>query len=158
MRRNRTVSNPCLAARAGQALRRNGTSAASGRRGAFLVVALICLVLATGLVGGVLLLAQSQHRQMTQHQFRLQAEWLAQSGLERAAARLRVDPGYAGEIWSLPAASLGGSDTGQVTIRANPVKDDDARRTILVEAVFPAGSPQPVKRTRQTTLVLFQES
>src|SRR5262245_49285586 len=59
-----------------------------GRRGAFLIVALICLVIATLLLGSLLKLATVQHRQMLSEQARLQAEWLAESGLARAAHKL----------------------------------------------------------------------
>jgi Tfp pilus assembly protein PilX len=128
------------------------------RRGAFLVVALICLLLSTVLVGTVLTLVQTQRRQVTQEQSRLQAEWLAESGLERAAAKLQADSTYANETWSIAAGELGGAEPGEVTIRVERLENQPDQRIVHVEAVYPAGSTPAVRRTRQTTIVLFQES
>jgi Tfp pilus assembly protein PilX len=132
--------------------------ATSRRNGAFLVVAMICLVLSTVLVGAVLTLVRSQHRQMVQEQLRLQAEWLAESGLERAVSQLHADSTYTHETWSIAAGELGGGDAGAVTIRIEPVENQPQHRIVHVEAVYPTGSTQAVRRTRQTTIVLFQES
>ncbi len=131
---------------------------ASRRRGGFLIVALICLVLSTALVGTVLTLVQSQRRQMAHEQSRLQAEWLAESGLERAASKLRANSAYVRETWSIATGELGGADSGEVTIRVESVENQPHHRIVHVEAVYPAGSTQPVRRTRQATIVLFQES
>lgn len=132
--------------------------ATSRRNGGFLVVAMICLVLSTVLVGAVLTLVRTQHRQMAQEQLRLQAEWLAESGLERAVSKLHADATYERETWSIAAGELGGVDAGAVTIRVEPVENHPQQRIVHVEAVYPAGSTQAVRRTRQTTIVLFQES
>jgi Tfp pilus assembly protein PilX len=157
-----------LAGRAGQARRRNRNARrpigairaqrlSAKRRGGILVLALICLVLAAALIGTVLRQVQLQRRQIAQHDRRLQAEWLAESGLERAAARLRADPAYAGETWSVPASELGGTDAGEVIVHVGAAPQTDSRN-IHVEAEFPAQSTERVRRTKQATLVLFEES
>lgn len=128
------------------------------RNGAFLVVALICLVLSTALVGSVLSMAQRQQRQMLHYQRQLQAEWLAESGLERAAFRLRTDSLYPGEVWSISSAELGGGEPGSVSIQVQPVPDQANGRLVHVEATYPAGSlPQHIRRTKQSIVILSQE-
>lgn len=128
------------------------------RRGGFLIVAMICLLLSTVLVGTVLTLVQAQRRQMTQEQICLQTDWLAESGLERAVARLKADAAYTGETWSVTADELGGAEAGEVMIDIRPVENHPDQRIVHVEAIYPAGAKQAVRRTRQTTVVLFQES
>jgi Tfp pilus assembly protein PilX len=157
-----------LAGRAGQARRRNGNArslcgadcalrAAGKRRGGILVLALICLVLAAALIGTVLRQVQLQRRQIAQHDRRLQAEWLAESGLERAAARLRADPAYSGETWVVPPSDLGGTDPGEVIVHVESTAQMNSRN-IRVEAAYPAQSTERVRRTKQATLVLIEES
>ena len=48
---------------------------------------------------------------------RLQAEWLAESALQRAAARLSAKSDYSGEVWNISATELGGADAGRVEIK-----------------------------------------
>jgi hypothetical protein len=110
------------------------------------------------LVAAVLKLVQTQRRQMLQERARLQTDWLAESGCDRAAAQLRANPDYAGETWSIAPADMGGSDSGGVIIQVEPVDNQPKSRLIRVEALFPADSQPSVKRTRQATIVLFQES
>lgn len=132
------------------------------RRGAFLVVAMICLILATALVGVLLNLARTQRRQMSQHQMRLQADWIAESAFERAAARLRDDPAYAGETWSISAEDLGVADSdgagGEAVIRIEVPVQQPLHRIVHVEAVYPREQTLRVRRNRQTTIILSQES
>jgi hypothetical protein len=78
---------------------------------------------------------------------RLQAEWLAEAGLERAAARLAAKADYAGEVWSIGAAELGGPDGGRVEIHVVPLTDRPAARHVSVVADYPA---DPVRQSRVT--------
>src|SRR4051812_23678064 len=88
------------------------------RCGAVVVVVLICLMLIV-LIGGTLLrTGLVQRRQLRMEERKLQAEWLAESGLERAAARLAEDPAYRGETRKILAADLGGPWSGTVIITA----------------------------------------
>jgi hypothetical protein len=133
------------------------------RRGAFLVIAMVCLVLAMMLVAAVLKLVESQRRQMRMEQAGLQAEWLAESGCHRAAAQLAADRNYRGETWSIAPADLagtgpGGADAGSVEIKVRPVDGEPKSRVIQVEAVFPADSEPSARRTRRATIILFEES
>jgi hypothetical protein len=102
-------------------------------RGMTVVAVLVCLIILT-LISGVILKASLAHRELTRNQERrLQAEWLAESGAQRALARLARDRDYAGETWSLGFDDLGQSQ------RATPIKSPDgsdktaARITIAVK-------------------------
>jgi type II secretory pathway component PulK len=127
------------------------------RAGAFLVIALVCLVVATAIVGAVLTLARMQRRQMTHEVESTQAEWLAHSGIERAAHRLRHDVTYAGETWSIAPEELFSDDAGQVTIQVLSDTNLTHSRVVTVEAVFPVGAATSVRRTRRATIAIFQE-
>ena len=71
------------------------------------VAVLICLIVIT-LISGAVLKVGLAHRDLVRAQERrLQAEWLAESGVQRALARLAVDRDYAGETWPFSAADLG---------------------------------------------------
>lgn len=114
----------------------------NGRRGLSLVPALACLVVVV--LFCVLLVRQvSNHRAVVRlEERRVQAEWLAESGLARAAARLGAEPGYAGETWELAPADLGGQP-GLVRITVEPVDGRADARRVRVEADFPRdGTPR----------------
>ena len=88
---------------------------AKPRRGMTVVAVLVCLLVMMLLGAALLKLALAEREQQPRSERRLQAEWLVESGLERARARLAADASYAGETWPLSAADLGlpeASETG----------------------------------------------
>ena len=99
-------------------------------------------------------LARSQER-------RLQAEWLAESGAERAIARLATDRDYTGETWSLSAQDLGQSEQSTGTSpqsAATPVAHHDHgraragrpnRRRVHVQADYPLDPPRRARHTKR---------
>lgn len=110
-----------------------------------LVAALVCLTIA----GGVLL-AAARLTLSIQHQARIdaqtmQARWLAESGLERGAAKLAADRNYKGETWQIDAKQLPGG--AEVRIEVLPVEGQAGRRRLQVEAAYPAQEPV-ARRTR----------
>ena len=127
------------------------------RRGAFTVVVLVCLLVSAMVLASLLKLALLHDGQLGNVQMRLQAGWLADSGLERAAARLAVDPAYAGETWTINAERLGGPDAAAVVIRVEKDESQTQRRLVVVKAVYPAEGTQQARLTRQTTIILAQE-
>jgi hypothetical protein len=110
------------------------------------VVVLVCLLIMTLICGTLLHMIQSQRALVRSEERRLQADWLADSGVERALARLSDDPGYRGETWALSAQELGGSDAGVVTITV------DAPRLVIVQADYPVDPTLRVRSRRQVTL------
>ena len=129
----------------------------SNRRGAILIVALTTLLVVTLLGGAVLRGYLLTYRQLRREQDQLQAQWLADSALARAAARLQADPKYAGETWKvkLPAAT-GGDTAGSATIAIEPVADQTNAVRITVAARFP---DEEFRRTlAQRTLIVPRRS
>jgi hypothetical protein len=116
------------------------------RRGVIMMIVIVCVVVATAICGLLVRMAvlgrsatEAQHR-------RLQAQWLAEAGIERAVARLAQDPRYSGETWTLPpedhAAPGAAADGGVVRIVIAPAADQAAaappgRRLVRVEARYP---------------------
>ncbi len=88
---------------------------------------------------------------------RLQAEWLVESGLERARARLAADSSYAGETWTLGASDLGLPESpaivtgagngdrggGVVTITVDR-SGQDRGGECRVQADYPRDGPHPI--------------
>jgi Tfp pilus assembly protein PilV len=96
------------------------------------------------------LAGREQSRQAEQ---RLQADWLAESGLERAAARLAAKLDYSGEVWNIAAAELSGPDGARVEIRVSPVAGRAGSRRVTVAADFPA---DPFRRSRVTEEMVLE--
>lgn len=134
------------------------TSDFTSRRGAFIIVVLVCLLVVGMLATSLLKLALLQTRQVAYEQARLQAAWLADAGFQRAADRLAADPDYSGEEWQVAAVDLGGSDAGLVTIRVQKEENNSPRRTIVVEALYPDAGPQPARLTREAAINISQGS
>jgi hypothetical protein len=82
----------------------------------------------------------------------IQAGWLAESGIQRAAARLAADANYRGETWNVSAEDLGGRDAGAVAIRVEQPPGKPDRRTVHVEADYPSDPQQRARVMRDATL------
>ena len=123
-------------------------------KGAVLVVVLVCLMIA-GMMASSLLRTAVGQRLIVQRQKReLQAMWLAESGLERGAARLAAEANYTGETWQAPADELGGRDAGAVEIRVEPIADQPAARMITAQADYPAAADSRARKTLQARVTL----
>ena len=130
----------------------------TSRGGMASVVVLMCLVVVT-LMSGVLVKVGMAHRDSVRAQERrLQAEWLAQAGLDRALFRLAVSAGYTGETWQLSPADLvpgatSGTESHQgavVRIKVEPVGTGAEAKLIKVQADYP---PDPPRRARHSLQV-----
>jgi Tfp pilus assembly protein PilX len=118
------------------------------------VVVLVCLLVMTLIFGSLLRLVHSQRALVRHDERRLQADWLAESGLERAAARLGNDPRYRGETWTFPADELGDQSPGVVTITVEPRKGAENQRLVTVQADYPRDPPRRARARRQVTVEL----
>jgi Tfp pilus assembly protein PilV len=125
------------------------SKSANNRRGVALIYAMIALLLASVIGAALLKTALAQRRQARHEQNRAQSAWLAESGVDRAAAMLVRDANYKGETWNVTAAELGGNLAGQVVIAVAPVSTDLNRRQVTVVADFPVGTRQR-SRSRKT--------
>lgn len=125
------------------------------RCGAALIVVLAGLSLAAVTFLAVTRMILIQHKTIELSARQIQAAWLAESGVQRAAARLAANATYRGETWKLSAADLGGGqrapvDDASVTIRVEPVPGKPDRRAVSVQADFPS---DPVLRAREKRAV-----
>ena len=134
--------------------KRSATISQGRRSGVILVVAMICLLLASALVGTLLKMAVAQRRYAKTEAAALQTEWLAESALDRAAAALAEDASYAGETWTVPAEDLDGTHSGRVVIEIVPAKAGNPRE-LKVIAQYPAEGSQKTKCTKRIRLAGF---
>lgn len=129
-------------------------SARRSRRGVMMIFAMVALLLATVVGAAILQTAMAQRRLTRRQQWRMQSAWLAESGIERADAKLRVDAGYEGETWSISAAEIGGRAKGDVRIAVTADPNDENRRTVRVIANFPAGQADRSQTTKSIEIDL----
>jgi len=127
------------------------------RRGVVLIIAIVAVVVASVILTSTLKLGLARRRALRTEQWRVQADWLAESGLERAAWRLAEDAGYSGETWKVPAAALGGSDGAVVTIQVEPQAKQPARRLVRIQADYPNHPRHRVRRNKQAVVALRQQ-
>jgi len=106
-------------------------------RGIALPLVLFCIVLAMAIAASLLQAVLLHHRQAKSIEQQHQSLWLAESGVQRAIYKLHSSPEYRGEIWTIPAATLGDLDDGRVTIQVVPQENDPASWKVVVEAVYP---------------------
>jgi Tfp pilus assembly protein PilX len=124
------------------------------RRGMILILILACLAIATMLLITGVKLAISSHRIARTFGWSVQAQWLAESGMERAAAKLAADADYNGETWKIPAKDLGGDDAGMVKIEVKPIPERSNGRMVKVEAAFPDDPQDRVRYSKELILEL----
>lgn len=93
-------------------------------------------------------------RQVRTERHLRQTEWLVQAGAERAAFRLASDVEYAGEVWSLAADQIDGTNPGVVNISVR--RDSTDRASVRVVAEFPADRVASIRRTRDFLIDLPQ--
>lgn len=121
--------------------------ATQSRRGAVTVVALVVLVVLAGILGQHARRVLMERRQFRQETLHLQAEKLAEAGLEMARSARQKDPAWSGVLWNLPPGTIHKTNSAEVTIQ---VQDE----TCTVVARYPANSDLPFKVTRTRKLTL----
>ena len=124
---------------------RHMAASTDGRRGAAILIVMVCLLLASMLGASLVNLALAQRKQARRAQLHLQATWLAESGLERAAAQLARDPEYAGETWKLPE----NGPAGLVRIEVNKDEANTNRRVVRVVADYPRDTAHRARVSKQ---------
>lgn len=119
------------------------------RRGGGLVVALVTLLVVTSLMGSLIRSLLVEMRQSRHEAADLQAHWLAEAALDRAATKLRSQTDYAGETWKVefsPTANSGGS-TGLAEIHIEREAADQPT-SVSVEARYPDDTRRRAKAER----------
>jgi Tfp pilus assembly protein PilV len=120
-------------------------------------VALVTLLVVTSIMGSIMHALLTELRQTRQTVNEVQAQWLADAAVERAAARLSANPSYAGESWNvdLPASISGSESHGTAEIK---IERDDSEKSVrvVVRANYPDDSRLRVSAAR-TVLVPSQK-
>jgi type II secretory pathway component PulK len=139
------------------------------KRGSGLVIALVTLLVVTSIMGSIMHALLTELRQTRQTAIEVQAQWLADAGVERAAARLAANPSYERETWKvdLPDSSSvpeshgvvevkierGVSEkTAQIIVHAN--YPDESRRRVSAERIVSVSLPKrnsPASDSRKET-------
>jgi Tfp pilus assembly protein PilV len=120
------------------------------------MVVLVSIGILAVLLVSILRLAAAERRALRAEQWRTQAAWLAESAVERAAARLEADSSYAGETWTIPPEELDGRDPASVSISVETSAGQPSRRVVRVVADYPSQFQDRVRRSRQVVLDLSQ--
>ncbi len=136
------------------------------RRGAILILAMVCVAITMSIMALLVRFALVHHATQKNQHRAAQANWLVCSALDRAAARLAIDPSYTGETWKIPAeeflASEQASETALpgkaalVRIEVKPVADSPDQRTIHVTADYPDDPKHRARRSKQITVALVE--
>lgn len=126
------------------------------RRGLVAVAMLIGLMI-VGLVAASLLKVAAGRRTLARTaENERQATALADSGLDRALARLESHPEYAGEVWEIAATDLGGRGAGRVMIEVKSISDRPDQRLVTIVADYLVAVPGPVRDSRKVVTFIPQ--
>lgn len=124
------------------------------RRGVILIIAIVCTAVASVMFLAIVQMAAAERNALRVEAWRQQARWLAESALDRAAARLAGDPDYQGETWNVPAAELDSPDAAVVEIEVRSVPEQPHRRVVLVRADYPDDPQHRARRSKQINVQL----
>lgn len=122
------------------------------RRGAVVLMALVCIAVAAVMFMALLRLFVMERGALRTEAWKAQAAWLVESGLERAAARLAADPEYQGETWQIPGDALGGDDSAVVRIEVRTVPEQSDRRLVHVRADYPDDPQHRARESKQLVI------
>lgn len=114
------------------------------RRGFTLVLTIFVLTVLLALALLTTRTFVSLHHQRRAHERALQADFLVESGLERAVAKLAQSADYQGETWQLSAQDDGLSGDATVTIA---IRTQDHSREINVDVLYNTAN-QPTRASR----------
>ncbi|MFV2067194.1 MAG: hypothetical protein ACC645_09465 [Pirellulales bacterium] len=124
----------------------------TSRAGAALVIAIGLLAVTAMLLAAWVRSAIHSERVQRTREHVMQSAWLAEAGLERAAARLAADGDYTGETWRISADELGQSRGANIVIRVGEVGDRRPERTVSVRADYPDDPTWRVRTSKQVVV------
>lgn len=124
----------------------------ANERGAVLIMALVALAILAALGGTLLRWAAMEHKLLRSQEQASQARWLAEAGVERAAAQLARDSNYSGETWDVSASDLPSGEAVRVRIRVTPVEEEDGQHSIDVVVEYPLGWDSASRAHREMIL------
>ncbi|QDU39979.1 hypothetical protein Mal4_43330 [Maioricimonas rarisocia] len=104
------------------------------RRGAALIIAVICLLFAGALSLSVVRLVVTQQRQLEREEWATQAALLAEGGIARAIQQLNNSDAYEGETWQ-PEVPGEGAQPARVELSVEHLDLEPLGPRIRIEAV-----------------------
>lgn len=119
-----------------------------GRRGLITVIFLIVLLLVSLTMASLVRAMLTQRELVRSGSIRVQADWLAQSALNRAAARLKAEPAWSGETWNISADELRQTNAAAITIEVRNDASRSTHRQVRVTVVSPPEGPPRVRLQR----------
>ena len=125
-----------------------------GRRGVIIIGVMVVITIAMMMLVSWLRTTGVERRQVAKLQHRAQAAWLAESGVERAAARLAASADYAGETWKPELTKSERASTAQVVIRVTAVAGHPDRKLVSAQATLGSDPLTLTQRTKETTVQL----
>lgn len=124
------------------------------RRGAALVLAMVCLLVVATISVALTRALLDEHRQAQRRQHQLQALWVADSAVQRAAAQLKSSTDYEGETWQIDKEAMGGKWSAEAVIQIEPVESHESLRRIVVHARYPKHDLYGILQKRQILIEL----
>ena len=115
------------------------------RNGMTILAAVICLVMVTLLLASMMRILSTSAARSRLELHRLQSEWLAEAGEQRARVQSQRHPGYEGESWNIHTGN--GPTAMQITIARQ-----DAPNQFQVYADI-SQSKRRITRTTRTFLI-----
>lgn len=122
------------------------------RRGFMVIVALVCVAVVALMGLSALRMLVEERRHLRAQAWELQAEWLADAGMQRAEAMLAAGGDYAGETWLVPPEDLGGEHAARVQIAVETIADRAGTRRVRVVADYPDDPRLRARRTLETVV------
>ena len=127
------------------------------RPGIAAMIAIVCLSFVM-IVGTVLLKIGLTERIEARHlESQMQAQWLVEAGLERAAARLAQSTKYTGETWTVSPSELHRPQGGVVQIEVKTDKSAPKSHVLHVTAEWPQASPTSTAPRRKSASIAVHE-
>jgi hypothetical protein len=117
-------------------------------------VVIVCLIVAMAIFASIMKRVVLQREMIDRQAWQLQAAWLAESGLERAAWRLSEDPDYSGETWNVPAEALSGPAVAVIEISVHALPEQPRRRLVEIQADYPDDPQHRCRASKQTVVQL----
>ncbi|QDT30460.1 hypothetical protein Enr10x_58260 [Gimesia panareensis] len=119
------------------------------RRGSFVLIPMLCLILALAVIGEILKQTTIETGQLKQQHFQLQSSWLADAAAQRAVTKLAQNPDYEGEIWKTQPEEMGQDYPGEVVIKVQKNRQMESSVIIRTEASYPVKDSGRVRIVRE---------
>jgi Tfp pilus assembly protein PilX len=122
------------------------------REGVVIIIVVVSLITVSLISGTMIKQSMTTEKQSQRESNRVQATWLAESGIERGLYRLKTNKDYTGETWKISDKEAGMRDAGEVLISILDSQNPENGQQIKVTATYPAESIYRVVQTKTIEL------